>query len=145
MWKERLREAYHRNMKNNHRDFWEASGGVKMKTRTWSDATANGLTKCITDWITFHGGFASRINSTGMMRKIGGQMRWTKGSSVKGIADIMATVNGRSLHIEVKIGKDRMSDAQKKVQAQVEASGGLYFVAKDMGSFVEWWDKTVAV
>jgi hypothetical protein len=116
------------------------SGGVKMKTKTWSDAKANGLTNCIIDWITFNGGFASRINSTGMMRKVGGQMRWTTGTSVKGIADVMATYQGRSLHIEVKIGKDRMSEAQKKVQAQVEKSGGLYFVAKDMAGFLEWWD-----
>lgn len=140
-WRERIRDAYREHTRRHHPDFYEMSGGVKMKTKTWSDATANGLTKAITDWITFAGGFASRVNSTGMMRRISGQMRWTKGTSVKGIADIMATMNGRALHIEVKIGRDRMSDAQRKVQAKVEASGGLYFVAKDMESFLVWWDE----
>lgn len=52
-------------------------------------------------------------------------------------------MNGKSLHIDVKIGRDKMSDAQKKVQRQVESSRGLYFVAKDMGSFLEWWDRVI--
>lgn len=140
-WRDRLRAAYREHTRINHPDFYTLSGGAKMKTKTWEDSTANGLTKCIIDWITYDGGFASRVNTTGMMRKIGGQMRWTKGSSVKGLADIMATINGRAVHIEVKIGRDRMSDDQKKVKAKVEASGGLYFIAKDMYSFLDWYDE----
>lgn len=115
-----------------------------MKTYAWTDKTANGLTRCIVDYIKFIGGFASRINSTGMMRKVNGQMRWTHSTTTKGIADIMATIQGRAVHIEVKIGKDCMSEAQHKVAAQVRASGGLYFVAKDMTSFLEWYDGVFA-
>jgi hypothetical protein len=43
-------------------------------------------------------------------------IQWTKGTSTAGSADISATIKGRSVKIEVKIGKDRQSEAQKKYQ-----------------------------
>lgn len=140
-WRERIRDAYREHTRREHPDFYHLSGGAKMKTKTWTDATANGLTAAIVDWITYHGGFASRINNIGKVRRVGGKIVFGKSSSKKGIADIMATMHGRALHIEVKIGRDRQSDAQIKVQAQVEASGGLYFIAKDMDGFLAWWDE----
>jgi hypothetical protein len=66
---------------------------------------------------------------------------WTKGTGTPGSADISATIYGRSVKIEVKIGKDRQSEAQKNYQAMIERSGGTYIIAKDFDSFLEWLDK----
>jgi hypothetical protein len=42
----------------------------------------------------------------------------------------------------VKIGADRQSQAQKDYQKDVEAAGGLYYVAKDLTTFVQWYTNT---
>jgi biotin-(acetyl-CoA carboxylase) ligase len=106
--------------------------------RKFRDDSANGLTSCIVKYITFRGGFASRINSTGVYNQK--LRKYIPGTSRKGLADIMATYKGKSLHIEVKIGKDRQSEYQMKVEADVMRSGGLYFIAKDFDSFKVWFD-----
>ena len=54
------------------------------------------------------------------------------------MADIIATYQGLSLNIEVKIGLDKQSKNQKRVQQEIEASGGLYFIARDFDGFVAW-------
>jgi hypothetical protein len=119
---------------------------VKKK---WDDKTANGLTKAITSFIQFNGFQAERINTMGTARenkrtdgKVIG-VTWTKGTSTAGSADISATIRGRSVKIEVKVGKDRQSDAQKRYQESIERAGGVYMIARDFDSFVEWFDEFV--
>lgn len=119
--------------------FYEASGGDTMKLKPYTDKTANGLATCIIDYIRFNGGDAQRINTTGMMRKIGGQMKWTHSGSRRGAGDIHAIVRGRAISVEIKIGGDKQSEAQKKEQARIEAAGGLYFIARDMPAFLRWY------
>jgi len=125
--------------------FFAMSGGYSMKTKPYTDGSANGLTRSIIDWINFKGGSATRISSQGQMRIIGGQKKWTKSNSRKGIADIHAVYKGKHLSIEVKIGKDRMSEAQEKEKERIEAAGGLYFIARDMESFIQWFDSAVNI
>lgn len=108
--------------------------------RSYRDDTANGLTKCIADFIRFQGGQAERINTTGIPEQRGGRIVWRKSNTTKGSADISATIGGRSVKVEVKIGPDRQSEAQRRYQAAIEQAGGLYFIAKDFTSFVEWYD-----
>ena len=115
----------------------------------YKDSTANGLTKAICDYINYHGYQAERINTMGTARekkttagKVIG-VTWTKGTSTAGSADISATIKGRSVKIEVKIGKDRQSDAQKRYQENIEKAGGTYIIAKDFDSFVEWYEKFI--
>jgi len=103
---------------------------------TFRDDTANNLTKCIVKYIELKGGFASRINNQGTFR----DGRYTFNSSKKGIADVMGTYKGRSLNIEVKIGKDRMSEAQINVQEQVTKAGGVYYIAKNFTDFKTYFD-----
>ena len=109
-----------------------------MKPRTYDPKTANGLTKMIVDWINYNGGQAERISTTG--RYIVAQKKWIKGSGTKGSADISATIKGRSVKIEVKIGKDRQSVYQKAYQKSIEKAGGIYYIAKDFDSFYEWYN-----
>lgn len=116
------------------------------------DDTANGLTRCIIAYIKYKGGQAERINTTGVpidrrrqvtdvlgrSRTIG-SVEWRRGGGTVGSADISATIKSKAVKIEVKIGHDRQSPAQRQYQQAVEQAGGLYFVAKDFTSFVAWY------
>jgi hypothetical protein len=120
------------------------------------DDTANGLTMCILKHIRLFGGQAERISTTGRLidrssivsdvlghrRKIGG-LQYIPTTGTKGSADISATIKSLSVKIEVKIGKDRQSEAQKQYQNSIEKSGGFYCIAKDFASFLEWYTKTL--
>jgi hypothetical protein len=110
---------------------------IAYPARKFSQKDANSLTKSIVEFITFRGGVAYRINNQGTWdakRKVR-----RKGVTRKGVPDIDATFEGRAIKIEVKVGKDRMSDAQIKLKDQLEAAGALYFIAKDFDSFYEWF------
>jgi hypothetical protein len=56
-----------------------------------------------------------------------------------GSADIAATINGRSVKIEVKHGKDRQSEAQRRYQEAIERAGGLYVIATSFEQFYNWY------
>ena len=118
----------------------------------YRDDTANGLTRCIVDYIRLNGGQAERINTVGIPKdtrqqvtdilgrtRTIGSIEWRTGGGTRGSADISATIRGRSVKIEVKIGRDRQSDEQRNYQAAIEAAGGLYFIAKDFTAFVAWY------
>jgi hypothetical protein len=115
--------------------------------------TANGLTRCVIDWINFNGGFARRVSVTGKMvdgtkvvtdvmggRRIVGSVSYQKSSMVRGSADISAVINGKSIEIEIKIKRDIQSDKQKEYQANIQKAGGTYIVVKTFEEFLNWWD-----
>jgi hypothetical protein len=121
----------------------------------YKDKTSNELTKSIITWIRLNGGQSERISVTGRMidrrevitdclghRRQIGSTQWIKSSMQRGTADISATINGRSVKIEVKLQRDRQSEAQRSYQSQVEKSGGLYYIAKDFQCFYEWYKST---
>lgn len=123
----------------------------------FSDRSANSLTKAIIAYIKLMGGQAERISNTGRIvdgrktyldvlkyRQTIGSVKWIPGTGTRGTADISATINGRSVKIEVKHGRDRQSDAQKKYQADVERNGGIYYIAHDFESFFHWYNETFA-
>jgi hypothetical protein len=119
--------------------FFKLSGEYSYKVNPYTDETANGLLLCIHDFIYHQGGYVNRISTVGMMRKVRGEMKWTKGNSNKGAPDLRFIFQGRSGDIEIKIGKDRMSEAQEREIQRIQEAGGLAFVAKDFASFLEWW------
>lgn len=116
----------------------------------YSEKSANGLTKCVKDFLNLSGHQAERVNTMGRMidnRKtytdvIGrqrtiGSMKYIPTTGTKGSADISATIRGRSVKIEIKYGKDRQSEAQKQYQESIEASGGVYWIVKTFDDFYE--------
>jgi len=116
----------------------------------YSDKTANDLTKAIVDFINLsRTGQAERINSSGRRWKIRGRERWIPTAGQKGTADISATklieIDGRRIGIkvaiEVKMGKDRQSEAQRQYQHQIEQAGGVYLIATSFEQFIEAWNK----
>jgi hypothetical protein len=119
--------------------FFKMSGGYNYEVKPYEDDTANGLLKCIHDFIFHQGGYVNRISTVGMMRKINGEMRYTKGNTNKGAPDLRFLFQGKSGDVEIKIGKDRLSEAQEREIERIQAAGGLAFVAKDFPSFLNWW------
>lgn len=118
----------------------------------YSDRTANGLTKCILDFLKLKGWQAERVSVTGRyldnsrivtdvtgkQRRIGSG-KWIPGQMTPGSADISAVINGRAVKIEVKIGRDQQNEAQRRYQEQIEKAGGVYMIATSLDEFVEWY------
>lgn len=151
--KKLLTELHAKHMKKKHPNFPENA----IPKETFSDASSNALTKTIIKFITYIGGQAERISNQGQYRDntrvytdvLGfkrqiGSKGWTKGQGTAGTADISATIPiqtkngliGLSVKIEVKFGKDKQSDAQKKYQKNIEAVGGIYMIAKNFDDFI---------
>ena len=107
-------------------------------TKEYKTSTANGLTKAVVDFLNFSGHFATRINNQGTwvsdkFKKGGGFYR--PSTQVKGIADIDSLIKGYKVAIEIKIGSDRQSEAQKDYQSKIERAGGYYWIVKDFDQF----------
>jgi hypothetical protein len=124
-----------------------------MPQPKYSDKSANGLTRCVIDWLQLNGWQAERINTMGRpidnrkqvtdvigRTKTIGSMTWGKSTATRGSADISATIMGRSVKIEIKYGKDRQSADQKKYQNMIERSGGVYIIVKTFDQFYEWYN-----
>lgn len=120
----------------------------------FTDKTANALTKAICTFINLTGGQAERISSMGRVidgRKVVtnylgqtgliGSQTYIPSTSTKGTADISAIIKGLSVKIEVKIGKDKMSQSQIQYKANVERAGGIYIIAKTWDGFIEQYIK----
>jgi hypothetical protein len=98
----------------------------------------NGLTACVASWINWSGGAAFRINSQGQYdQKIGA---FRKSGSTTGVSDIVAVVGGRFVALEIKFGRDKQSEVQKKFELRVIESGGIYQVISSLPGFFAWWD-----
>jgi len=106
---------------------------VKVRNQ-YRDDSANGLTKLIVDYIKFKGGFSTRITSTGTYRV--DMQKFIPSTQRKGTPDISATYKGRSLWIEVKVGKDIMSEAQIQVKKEMEQAGAFYIIARNFDGFL---------
>lgn len=106
------------------------------KTSKYDFNTANGLTKAIIDYVRYRGGYANRINTTGLYRPE--LKRRVYSQTKKGTPDIDGLINGIPFKIEVKIGRDKMSPDQQKQKTAIQEAGGNYFIAKDFPSTYVW-------
>lgn len=114
----------------------------KTKPATAPKGSANGLTKAIVGFINKTGGFATRISSTGTFRA--DIKKFVRPTQTPGIPDIAAVFAGRSVWVEVKIGKDRMSDAQIETRHRLEKAGAAYIIAHDFDGFIRDWDAIIS-
>lgn len=121
----------------------------------YNDDSANALTRCVIDFLTYSGFQAERINTMGKRidnrkqvetvagkREIG-SVSWIKGTGTKGSADISAVIKGWAVKIEIKYGKDRQSADQKAYQQAIESAGGVYLIVKDFDGFIEWFNTSI--
>jgi len=128
-----------------------------LPSTEWADNSANSLTKSIIFYINATGNQAERIGNQGQYREgnkiqVGtGEIaytkqlpgKWTPGQGTKGTADISATINGKSVKIEVK-QKDKQSDVQKKYQESIEKAKGVYVIMRNFDDFVVWYDDFIS-
>lgn len=120
--------------------------------KKFSDKKANDLTKLVLAYFEFKKVKAWRQSSEG--RYIQGRhytdwqgrkgqekgMFIPRSKAAVGIGDVSFVISngphkGRFGSCEIKIGKDRQRPEQKQFQAEIEASGAIYFIAKDWESF----------
>ena len=130
----------------------------------YTDKNANGLTKCIVDFLNLSGHQAERIRSEGRMidgtkqytdvlghRRTIGSVKFIKASSQNGTADISATIRvyvmGKPIGIackwEVKM-RDKQSDAQKQYESRIADAGGKYFIVHSWVEFYEQYKSVLA-
>ena len=118
----------------------------------YRDDNANSLTRCVIDFLNLSGHMAERINCTGRymdrsqtFEDVTGKVRtigtgqWIPTSGMKGTADISATINGRSVKIEIKM-KDKQSEVQREYQRRIEAAGGVYLIVRSFAEFMTWYN-----
>lgn len=116
--------------------------GYAIVPGKFEDKTTNGLTDCVIKWLQLNGHYCSRIQSQGQYRESLGM--WTKSTVRRGIGDIMAIVNGRSVMIELKVGAaDKQSKFQEETENDVVASGGQYVVVRNFGEFLEFYQTLI--
>ncbi len=114
--------------------------------KPFHENSANELTKTVLAYFEFKGIKAWRQASEGRFIRgkeytdWAGRPREEKGTFIprskaaKGIGDICA-LTPRFTSIEIKYGKDRQSDDQKKFQKEIENSGGIYMIVRTWEDF----------
>ena len=82
-----------------------------------------------------------KLTETDIRRQIQDYLRWTgwfvyynlQGlGSYPGVSDLVAVKNKRVIHIEIKKPNGRQSEKQKEFQADLEAAGGTYIIARSV-------------
>ena len=90
---------------------------------------------------TCSGHYCIVVDSSAHYNKDVGQ--YVKSQTTTGAPDLVASINGIFVGIEVKriyaTGKDRQSDIQKKVEQQINSDGGQYIIVNDFMSFYNWY------
>jgi hypothetical protein len=111
--------------------------------------SSNGLTTYIINFLTWYGHRATRINVSGRLiegkekQPSGvtlGVKKWIPSSTRKGTADISATIKGRSVMIEIKVGADKAREAQIDEQIRERKAGGIYEFIKTPDEFLALYD-----
>lgn len=113
--------------------------------KTFTDKTANGLQTAIKTFCDIKGVLCDRRGNEGRYRPgqtvvdVIGRTRimrgtWLPGQN-NGQGDLSITMKGRIHWVEVKIGKDRQSDAQKTFESKVKKAGASYDIVKDWEQF----------
>jgi hypothetical protein len=135
--KERYNEAHKAWFKEQYPNAWK--DGLYSPPPMPTMSKANGLTKYITNFLFWKGHRATRVNVQG--RIVNG--KWIPSSTRKGTADISATIRGRSVMIEIKVGSDRPRPEQLQEQERERRAGGIYEFIRTADEFLELYDKVV--
>ena len=106
-------------------------GIIDFESRRILKESESLIQKSILEWLNYHSDvYAFRVNVQGVPLHNGsGRFR---PSPHKGIADIIASVKGTFLAIEVKSKTGKQSAYQRTFPDYVEKSGGHYIIARDL-------------
>lgn len=152
MWTQRYKKTYCEYTEAKAPGFFKMSGGYGMKLTYPKVTSANGLTQAICKYLEWCGHRATRINVQGRLvdKQVpaagGGTITvkgWQTSSTRRGTADISATIFGRSVMLEIKIGKDKPSEYQLAEQQRERSAGGIYEFIKTMDEFYTFYDQFI--
>jgi len=112
---------------------------------------SNSLTQAVIDYVKLNGGIARRVNTQGtyveaQYNERGVQVKGTgayrKSGMKRGFEDVSCIIppHGKYLAVEIKIERDKLSPEQIERKAEVERVGGIYYEAKDINSFITFYD-----
>jgi len=129
---------------------------IALPKTEYNDRSANGLTRCVLDYLLLSGHFCERTGNEGRVidgrktytdvigrQKTIGTVKRIKSSGTKGTSDLKAVINGRMVAIEIKYGADRQSQHQKDYQAMVENAGGTYWIVKNFEQFLNLYENYI--
>ncbi len=130
-----------------------------------TDNSANGLTRCCIDFLTYNGHQAEKITTMGRRvdktkvvtdilghKKTIGSVEWQRGTGTKGSADISSTISvlingnkyGLSVKWEIKFKKDVQSIHQKIYENKIKETGGYYFIVHNFTEFLKIYDEFIS-
>ena len=124
---------------------WTAADVLDIKTRQHEQKekakpkeTANQITQNIIRAVNMQPGcVAYRQNNVGVWDAAKQVHR--KGNTEKGLPDITAIIRGRYVGIEVKAGRDKLSQDQLLRKFEIERAGGVYFEARSTDDFLKFF------
>lgn len=99
--------------------------------------SANLLTRRIVAYVRANGGFATRLASTGTYRA--DLKKFVSSQQLAGLPDVLACVNGQFVGIEVKVGRDTLSDAQKQTHKALSDAGAWIYTCRSFDAFETWF------
>lgn len=129
----------------------------KYLVRTkFSDRTTNELTKAVIRWLELLGHQAERINTTGrylpgktvskgFYGNVNMKGKYIPSTSTSGSADVSATIQGRSVKIEIKCKytKDRIRPKQLEYAESIRKAGGIYIIVPDFDTFIQQYNELI--
>lgn len=121
--------------------YFEAARAYSKKDK--SKSPANALAAQLIRWFSSIGGAARRVNVQGIFDQATG--KWRPSGMKPGFEDVdgiyPAMINGVKVGVkvacEIKIGRDTLSDEQKKRRDEVLASGGVYVECKNIDQAID--------
>lgn len=123
---------------------WTESAAPDAKVKRQEQAekakaeTANQITRNILRAANMQPGcVAYRVNNVGVWDAEKGIHR--KGNTEKGLPDVILIFKGRFVGIEVKAGRDKLSEDQLKRKFEIERAGGIYFEARSTDGFLKFF------
>jgi hypothetical protein len=90
------------------------------------------LESVIVKLVDKHGGFAKKVETTGVQikTKTGKQIYVKAGHKITGEPDVMTIINGQTVYFEVKVGWDELTPEQIGMIIRLESAGAKIFIVR---------------
>lgn len=135
-------------MTEEQRSQWEMAFG-NLSNKKKKQSPTNALTDAVRKYCELKGCSTARINVMGIYDEQKGKYR-TSGAT-RGVEDIDVTLPvyiqgikiGVKVAVEIKYGKDKQSEDQKKREEKLMEAGAHYIIAKTFDQFKEDFDSII--